>query len=115
MQLQEEVGICKVGKIVSNTIGASEPTTETTTTVYMSKDAHEKMTLTITKFLMVAKDKASILSENQSHDPIHDCPPEQPCECLNSKEELVNGNGRKNPALMTMPGLLASLCSFNQY
>ena len=60
---------------------------------------------------MVVKDKASILSQNQSHDPIYDCPPEQPCECVNDKEELVDLNeiGRKKPALMTMPGSLASL------
>ena len=63
----------------------------------------------------VVKDKASILSQNQSHDPIYDCPPEQPCECVNDKEELVDLNeiGRKKPALMTMQGSLASLWSFN--
>ena len=44
MQLQEDIGLCKVGKIVSNANGASEPDTETIT-VYMTEDAHEQMLL----------------------------------------------------------------------
>ena len=89
--------------MVSNTNGASEPTTETAIAVHMREDAHEKTTtMMTTQFLMVVKDKASILSQNQPNDPIHDCPPEQPCECVNDKEELVDLNeiGRKKSALM---------------
>ena len=48
MQLQEEVGIFKVGKIVSNTNGASEATTETAIAVHMREDAHEKTTTMMT-------------------------------------------------------------------
>ena len=44
----EEVGICKVGKIVSNTNGTSEPTTETAIAVHMREDAHEKTTTMMT-------------------------------------------------------------------
>ena len=44
MQLQEDIPVCKVGKILSNECEVTETTSETIT-VYMSEDAHEEMLL----------------------------------------------------------------------
>ena len=44
MQLQEDIAVCKVGKIVSNANEATE-TAAATITVYMTEDAHEQMLL----------------------------------------------------------------------
>ena len=61
---------------------------------------------TNTKFLMVVKDKASVLSLDKLHDYDRNCPPQQPCESLNSKESPVDSNRsvRENPALITIQG-----------
>ena len=44
MQLQEDIPVCKVGKILSNECEVTETTSETIT-VYMSEDAREEMLL----------------------------------------------------------------------
>ena len=44
MQFQEDIAVCKVGKIVSNANEATE-TAAATITVYMTEDAHEQMLL----------------------------------------------------------------------
>ena len=111
MQLQDGIGLCKVGQILSNSVsGASEPLTKSII-VHMQMLSSETTAstenlATTTKFLLVVKDKASILSLNPSHALWNQCPLEKPYECLNIKENLVDGtiSGRKNPALITLPG-----------